>query len=562
MATVQLSQRPLLVLAGAVVLHIILISAQVSTTAGIPFIQVVTFGAFAEVQRGTMNSFDSVRGRVDRLLSRLRDAQTENESAEARAADAAGAVAGGARPSAAHREPSSAAGAAQARRARDRGLRDDRRPATPEFRDMTIDKGGVRRCRTGHGRHLAGRCRRPRHPAEPARVARADADRPQRRRGRDDRAHARAGHRRRPGRFAADGVRAGHGRRQVRATSSSRQASTRSIRRDFVIGTVEVVNRGQGTFHEITVRPAVDFSRLEEVLVVTTPPPAITAEQIAAEAAKLAAAAPPAPPAAPAAPQNVSPGVHSRATRRRARRRRDHRRRAIRRLARLLASRHRPGTERRRPPQPRRVTAHHRARRKSKGPEVKAASALAAIAVALALQTTLASLVIRGTAALDLVLIVVVYLSLISGPVADCCSAARPAWSRTPCRAESSGLAGWPRPSWDSWPAFSAPSSSSRRRCRDFSSSCMTTVLHAAIFMGLYMLLDLRQFDAPYTAVLSQALGNGFLGVVGGAAGRAPAGPARAATRSARRPPLEVDACDWRVAERAKPPRRSIDVNW
>jgi rod shape-determining protein MreC len=40
----------------------------------------------------------------------------------------------------------------------------------------------------------------------------------------------------------------------------------------FVIGTVDIVERGPGTFHKISVRPAVDFSRLEEVLVVTTPP--------------------------------------------------------------------------------------------------------------------------------------------------------------------------------------------------------------------------------------------------------------------------------------------------
>ena len=56
----------------------------------------------------------------------------------------------------------------------------------------------------------------------------------------------------------------------------------------FVIGTVEAIERGAGTFHEIMVRPAVDFSRLEEVLVVTTPPPAITAEQIAREAEAMA----------------------------------------------------------------------------------------------------------------------------------------------------------------------------------------------------------------------------------------------------------------------------------
>jgi rod shape-determining protein MreC len=40
----------------------------------------------------------------------------------------------------------------------------------------------------------------------------------------------------------------------------------------FVIGTIEQVERGTAGYHEITVRPAVDFTRLEEVLVVRTPP--------------------------------------------------------------------------------------------------------------------------------------------------------------------------------------------------------------------------------------------------------------------------------------------------
>jgi rod shape-determining protein MreC len=57
----------------------------------------------------------------------------------------------------------------------------------------------------------------------------------------------------------------------------------------FVIGTVESVSRGSGIFHEIVVRPAVDFSQLEEVLVVTTLPPAVTAEQIEKEAETIAA---------------------------------------------------------------------------------------------------------------------------------------------------------------------------------------------------------------------------------------------------------------------------------
>jgi rod shape-determining protein MreC len=41
----------------------------------------------------------------------------------------------------------------------------------------------------------------------------------------------------------------------------------------FVIGTIDNVERGPGAYHEISVRPAVDFSRLEEVLVVRTRPP-------------------------------------------------------------------------------------------------------------------------------------------------------------------------------------------------------------------------------------------------------------------------------------------------
>ena len=47
----------------------------------------------------------------------------------------------------------------------------------------------------------------------------------------------------------------------------------------FVIGTVETVERGLGSYHQIKIRPAVDFSRIEEVLVVLTlPPPRETAQ--------------------------------------------------------------------------------------------------------------------------------------------------------------------------------------------------------------------------------------------------------------------------------------------
>ena len=43
-------------------------------------------------------------------------------------------------------------------------------------------------------------------------------------------------------------------------------------------GKVESVDKGNGIYKIIKVRPAADFSRLEDVLVVTTPPDASSAE--------------------------------------------------------------------------------------------------------------------------------------------------------------------------------------------------------------------------------------------------------------------------------------------
>jgi len=40
------------------------------------------------------------------------------------------------------------------------------------------------------------------------------------------------------------------------------------------------------------------------------------------------------------------------------------------------------------------------------------------------------------------------------------------------------------------------------------------TVLHAIVFMGLYVLLDLRHFGTPYAAVAGQAVGNAVVGVI------------------------------------------------
>ena len=64
--------------------HILLISAQVNTRRGVPVLEAVTFGVFAEVQRGISAGFSSVR-RVWSGYVGLRDVQSENEELDASA---------------------------------------------------------------------------------------------------------------------------------------------------------------------------------------------------------------------------------------------------------------------------------------------------------------------------------------------------------------------------------------------------------------------------------------------------------------------------------------------
>jgi rod shape-determining protein MreD len=146
---------------------------------------------------------------------------------------------------------------------------------------------------------------------------------------------------------------------------------------------------------------------------------------------------------------------------------------------------------------------------------VKALASLAAIAAALALQTTLAGLVIRGTAALDLVLIVVVYISLMSGPVAGVLVGSLAGLIQDMLALGVLGIGGLAKTLVGFAAGLLGTQFIVTAPLPRFVVFVMATILHAAVFMGLYSLLDLRQFPTPYGAVLSQAVGNGFIGVVG-----------------------------------------------
>jgi rod shape-determining protein MreC len=78
MALLDIRQRTGWLFGAIVVSHIILISAQVSTKRGVPILQEVTFGAFAEMQRAATTAFGSAREGWQNYFA-LQEIRRENE---------------------------------------------------------------------------------------------------------------------------------------------------------------------------------------------------------------------------------------------------------------------------------------------------------------------------------------------------------------------------------------------------------------------------------------------------------------------------------------------------
>jgi rod shape-determining protein MreD len=141
--------------------------------------------------------------------------------------------------------------------------------------------------------------------------------------------------------------------------------------------------------------------------------------------------------------------------------------------------------------------------------------ALAAIVIAIAVQTTLAGYIFRGSStAIDLVLIVVVYIAIKSGPVTGLLAGTVAGLIQDALSSGVLGIGGLAKTivgflSGSLGTQFIVTAPLPR-----FLLLVVATALHAAIFMGLYTLLNLRQFPAPYPAIAGQAFGNAFVGVV------------------------------------------------
>jgi rod shape-determining protein MreD len=145
---------------------------------------------------------------------------------------------------------------------------------------------------------------------------------------------------------------------------------------------------------------------------------------------------------------------------------------------------------------------------------VKAAGVVLAIAVALALQTTLASFLVRGTIAVDLVLVVVVFVALTSGPVAGLLTGSVAGLIQDALSTAVVGIGGLSKTLVGFVAGVIGTQFIVAQPLPRFVVFFGATVVEKAVFIGLYEVLDLRDFGLPYYAVLGEALGNAVTGVV------------------------------------------------
>ena len=273
MAVSDIRQRTGYLFLAVILGHILLISAQVNSKSGVPVLEAVTFGIFAEVQRGVSTAISGVRRMWSGYVG-LRRVQAENEDLKRQLAEAQVAV------QAQRALAARARGLEQLLALRDRSNVQTTAaaiiggPVTPDFRTVTIDKG----TRDGLRPDMAviapaGVVGRVVVPSARSAKVQLLVDR-----------NAAAGVL--IERSRAQGVVVGTGaeRLQMQFVSDVADVGIGDVvvssgidgiyPKGFTVGRVESVEKSGPSYKRIIVKPAVDFSALEDVLVVTTPPPA------------------------------------------------------------------------------------------------------------------------------------------------------------------------------------------------------------------------------------------------------------------------------------------------
>ena len=145
---------------------------------------------------------------------------------------------------------------------------------------------------------------------------------------------------------------------------------------------------------------------------------------------------------------------------------------------------------------------------------MKTAGVILAIVAALALQTTLGRFITRATVAVDFVLVVVVYVALSSGPVTGLLAGTAAGLAQDALSSGVIGIGGLAKTLVGFLSGIIGTQFIVAQPFSRFVVFLAATVLHTIVFIGLYVVLDLRQFGTPYAAVAGQAVGNAVVGVV------------------------------------------------
>ena len=270
-------QRTGYMFVAVTIAHIILISAQVNTRRGVPMLEAVTFGVFAEVQRASTSVIEGVQHGWENYFA-LQQVRRENEQLR-------------------HEN-----GQLQVQLQQERALSTQTRSlqqllelrqrtslsttaasviaggASPDFRTFTIDKG------TGDGLRPDMAVIAPTGVVGRIIMPSARASKVQLLIDRNAAAGAMVE------RSRAQGVVLGTGGDKLKFEyvpgAADVQVGDRVVTsgidgiypKGFAIGQIESIHKGAGVFSAIVVKPVVEFSSLEEVLVVLTPPVATGGE--------------------------------------------------------------------------------------------------------------------------------------------------------------------------------------------------------------------------------------------------------------------------------------------
>jgi rod shape-determining protein MreD len=145
---------------------------------------------------------------------------------------------------------------------------------------------------------------------------------------------------------------------------------------------------------------------------------------------------------------------------------------------------------------------------------VKIAGALIAIALALALQTTLTRFVAAGTGAVDVVLVAVVYVALTTGPVGGMLSGTVAGLIQDTLSSGVVGIGGLAKTLVGFLVGAFGQQFIVTATVPRLVIFVASTALHAGVFMGLYVALGLQVFSSPWKAIASQAAVNAVIGLI------------------------------------------------